>query len=288
MLDQADQENAHARALRGASYASLTRRAATDNSHSLIDEVLRLIATVEARKRQRGAKAKAALRQAVERFIGDLLVALAKARHNEHVNSVAVGWVRRSTSSNSFSGGPVSFRTFDAIRAALTALGLVEEVPGVTQFREVFGKPFVLNRYDTRWRATARLAGLAAAHGVSLLNIGRHFVSVPGLPLHPLVLKGTSTWLGGYKINGKKMKIVYTAEVKALEQPIIDLNAFIDKFTIVGGKHYGYIREFNCGEKGYRGGHIGPGTHRPVTSGRLRLGWAPRSPRKLVGKLYEA
>jgi hypothetical protein len=103
-----------------------------------------------------------------------------------------------------------------------------------------------------------------------------------------LVLKGTSTWLGGYKINGKKMKIVYTAEVKALEQPIIDLNAFIDKFTIVGGKHYGYIREFNCGEKGYRGGHIGPGTHRPVTSGRLRLGWAPRSPRKLVGKLYEA
>jgi hypothetical protein len=63
-----------------------------------------------------------------------------------------------------------------------------------------------------------------------------------------LVLKGTSTWLGGYKINGKKMKIVYTAEVKALEQAIIDLNAFINKFTIVGGKHHGYIREFNCGD----------------------------------------
>jgi hypothetical protein len=123
---------------------------------------------------------------------------------------------------------------------------LVEEVPGVTQFREVFGKQLVLNRYETRWRATARLEELAAARGVSLLDIGRHFVSVPELPKHPLVLKGTSTWLGGYKINGKRTKIVYTAEVKALEQAIIDLNAFIDKFTIVGGKHHGYIREFNC------------------------------------------
>jgi hypothetical protein len=245
---------ARSAALRGAYYASLTRRAVTDNSNALIDDVLHLIGTAEARERQRGTKAKTALRQAAEGFVGDLLVALAKAQHSdgdvaitEHCNNVA-GWVRRSTSSNSFSGGPVSFRTFDAIRAALTALGLVEEVPGVTQFREVFGKQFVLNRYDTRWRATARLEELAAARSVSLLDIGRHFVSVPQLPKHPLILKGTSTWLGGYKINGKRMKIVYTAEIKALEEVIIDLNAFIDKFTIVGGRHHGYIREFNCGD----------------------------------------
>jgi hypothetical protein len=256
MLAQPDQENAHAQALRGASYASLTRRAATDNSRALVDEVLRLVGTVEARERRRGTKAKEALREAVEGFVGDLLVAHAKAQHNdgdvaitEHANSFAVaGWVRRSTSSNSFSGSPVSFRTFDAIRAALTALGLVEEVPAITQFREAFGKPFVLNRYDTRWRATARLEELAAARGVSLLDIGRHFIRVPQPPLHPLVLKGTSTWLGGYKINGERMKIVYTAEVKALEQAIIGLNAFIAQSDIRGGAHHGYIREFNCGD----------------------------------------
>jgi hypothetical protein len=263
MLDQAKQDSAdgseadaRGESLRNATYAALTRRAVTDNSREVVDEVLRLIETVEVRERQRGAQAKAALTLAVEGFVGDLLVALAKAQHNdgdvaitEHGSSVAVaGWVRRSTSSNSFSGGPVSFRTFDAIRAALTALGLVEEVPGVTQFREVFGKQFVLNRYDTRWRATARLEELAAARGLSLLDVGRHFVSVPELPLHPLVLKGTSTWLGGYKINGKRMKIVYTAEVKALEQAIIDLNAFIAQFDIRGGTHHGYIREFNCGD----------------------------------------
>jgi hypothetical protein len=73
--------------LRNAHYASLTRRAATDDSHALVDELLRLIATVEARKRQRGAKVKAAFTLAVEGFVGDLLVALAKAQHNDHANS---------------------------------------------------------------------------------------------------------------------------------------------------------------------------------------------------------
>jgi hypothetical protein len=204
---------ARSEALRDAGYASLSRRAVTDNSNALIDEVLCLIGTVEARERQRGTKAKAALRQAVEGFVGDLRVALAKAKHNdgdraftEHSHSVAVaGWVRHSVSPNAFSGGSVSFRTFDPIRAALSALGLVEEVPGVTQFREVFGKRFVQTRYDTRWRATPKLAELAAARGVSLLDIRTHFV--PELPKHPLVLKGTSTWLGGYKISGRRMKI---------------------------------------------------------------------------------
>jgi hypothetical protein len=144
----------------------------------------------------------------------------------------------------------VSFRTFDAIRTALRLLGLVEEAPGVTQFREAFGKRFVQSRYDTRWRATAQLAELAAARGVSLLDIGRHFVSVPELPLHPLVRKTASTWSGSYKIRGSRMKIDYTKDAKAveLEQVIIGLNAFIAQFDIRGGTHHGYIREFNCGD----------------------------------------
>jgi hypothetical protein len=233
---------ARGEALRDAEYASLTRRAATENSRELINEVLRLIETVEARKRRRGAKAKATLRQAVERFVGDLLVALAKAQHNEHA-----GWVHRSVSPNAFTSGAVPSRTFAAVRAGLVALALVEEAPAVTQFREAFGKRFVQRRYDTRWRATSRLAELATARGVSLLDIRTHFV--PELPKHPLVLKDTSTWLGGYKITGKRMKIDYTDEtVKAVEQEIIDLNTFIAQCDIRGGTHHGYIREFNCGD----------------------------------------
>jgi hypothetical protein len=242
--DDSNQSDARGEALRDAGYASLTRCVATDSSRALVDEVLHLIGTAEARTRQRGAKGTATHRQGVERFIGDLLAALAKARDNEHA-----GWVRRSVSPNAFTGGAVSFRTFDAIRAALLALGLVEEVPAVTQFREVFGKQFVLKRYETRWRATAQLAELAAARGVSLLDIGNHFVPVPQLPKHPLVLKTTSMWSGGYKIPGRRMKIDYSDEaVKSLEQEIIDLNAFIAQFDICGGTHHGYIREYNCGD----------------------------------------
>jgi hypothetical protein len=233
---------ARAEALRNADYASLARRAATDNSRALVNEMLRLIATAETRKRQRGAKAEAAIRLAVERFVGDLLVALAKAQHNEH----GAGWVHRSVSPNSFTGAAVSSRTFTAVRAGLVALGLVEEAPGVTQFREAFGKRFVQTRYETRWRATAKLAELAARCGVSLLDIKMHFV--PELPKHPLVLKGTSARSWGYKIPGKRMKIIFTDEVKALEQVIIDLNAFLAQFDIRGGIHHGYIREFNCGD----------------------------------------
>ena len=140
-------------------------------------------------------------------------------------------------SPNAFTGGPVSSRTFDAIRSALVALALVKEVRGVPQFREAFGTQFVQSRYDTRWRATSQLAELAASCGVSLLDIDKHFV--PALPKHPLVLKGASTWLSGYKISGARMKIDYTDEavnVKALEQQIIDLNAFIAQFDIRGGR----------------------------------------------------
>jgi hypothetical protein len=82
---------------------------------------------------------------------------------------------------------------------------------------------------------------------VSLLDIGWHFV--PELLRHPLVRKTTSTWLGDHKIPGRRMKIDYSDPgVKALEQVIIDLNAFIAQFDIRGGTHHGYIREFNCGD----------------------------------------
>lgn len=62
MLDHTDQDDTHgndadarAKALRDAEYASLTRRAATDNSRALVDEVRRLIASVEVRERERTA-----------------------------------------------------------------------------------------------------------------------------------------------------------------------------------------------------------------------------------------
>jgi hypothetical protein len=192
------------------------------------------------RKRKRVGKTLAFIR-ALEGFIGDLLEATA---HKER----AAGWVYRSVAPGSFTGDAVSFRDFDAIRAALRALGLMEERPAVAHWIEAFGQQFPQNRKATRFRATARLEELATAHDVSLLGIGKHFVTE--LPKHPLVLKGHSRRApeDGYKIPGKKMKIAYTDELRAMEQAIIDLNNFIDQFDIRGGTHEGFIRIFNCGD----------------------------------------
>jgi hypothetical protein len=68
--------------------------------------------------------------------------------------------------------------------------------------------------------------------------------------LHPLVRKTTSTRSGSYKIRGRRMKIDYIKDAKAveLEEVIIGLNTFIAQFDIRGGTHHGYIREFNCGD----------------------------------------
>jgi hypothetical protein len=222
MLNHA-QENAHAQALRDADHASLTRRAATDNSRALVDEVLHRITATEAgtRKRQRGSRA-GALRMAVERFLGDLLVARGEGR------------VCLPTGRSHFTSKDVTYRNFAAVKDGLKTLHLLEEIPGKQ------------NGPATRFRATPQLKSLAAQHGVQLGEADKHFV-LP-LPKHPLRLMGASTWAWGNKIKGKAMEIDYTEKVRALERTIVELNEFIDQFVIAGGTHRGYYRQFECGD----------------------------------------
>jgi hypothetical protein len=242
MLDHLDQDEAHARALREADYAPLTRRAVTANSRALIDDIYQQIVDHEVqqgtRKRKRVGKAPAFVR-ALEGFVGDLLDAFKCER--------AAGWVRRSVTPRSFTNTAVSFRDFDALREALVALGLVEEKRGVQHWAEGFTGPFPLKRFDTRFRATAQLQELATAHGIALRDVGKHFIA--SLPAHPLVLKGGSCRAPeGYKIPGHAMKFARTGGLQAMEQTVIDLNSFLDQFTIRDGTHRGYIRVFNCGD----------------------------------------
>jgi len=243
MLDHLDQDEVHARALRDAKFASLTRHAVTANSRALIDDVYRKIVSYEVeqetRKRKRVGKVLAFVR-ALEGFVGDLLEALKSER--------AAGWVRRSVTPRSFTYAAVSYRDFDALRAALVALGLVEEKRGVSHWGEDFGgRPFVMRRFNTRFRATAHLQELATAHGVLPCAVSKHFIA--SLPARPLVLKGGSRRAPeGYKIPGKAVKFARSGGLQAMEREIIALNSFIDQFTIRGGTHRGYIRVFNCGD----------------------------------------
>lgn len=246
MLDHTETDGtvatrADAKALRNAQYASLTSRAVTDNSHALIDDLYQRVTDYEIqhglRKRKRVGKQRA-FSHALEGFLGDLLEALGRQEHS-------AGWVRRPVTPRSFTSDAVSFRDFDALRAALVALGLVEEAPAVQHWG--FGGQIVLKRFATRFRATAQLHALATAHDVSPTEIGRHFIQ--GLPKHPLVLKGGSRHAPeGYKVPGKVMKFARESRLETMEQAIKDLNDFIDQFTIRGGTHRGYIRVFNCGD----------------------------------------
>jgi hypothetical protein len=160
MLDQT-QENAHARALRDADYASLTRRAATDHSRSLVDEVLHRITATEAgtRKRRRGSRA-GAFRQVVEGFLGDLLAASGE------------GWVYRLTGHRDFTKGDVSPRHVSAVREGLKKLDLLEEILGSQQWSDCG-----LTSRATRFRATPKLKCLAAQLGILLV-----LVSAPKRP----------------------------------------------------------------------------------------------------------
>jgi hypothetical protein len=225
MLDQADQDNSHATAIRDAEYASLTRHATTDNSRALVDEVLRLISATEAetRKRQRGSRADA-FKQAVESFLADLLAATGE------------GWIYRPIGRSSFTDGAITYHNFTAVREGLRTLGLSEEIPWAPEF----------GRTATRFRATPQLQRLAAQYGILPREADKHFV-LP-LPTQPLRLKRCSRWKGPDKITGTAMEIVYTDKVTALERTIIDLNDFIDGFDIRGGRHRGYIRQFECGD----------------------------------------
>jgi hypothetical protein len=222
--DDRNQGDARAEALRNAEYASLTRRAATDDSRALVADVVRMVIEAETRKRQRVGKADA-FKQAVEGFLGDLLAATGE------------GWISRATGRSHFTDAVVSYRDFTAVRQSLLKLGLLQEVPGV----QGFGKP------ATRFKATPLLEQLAAQYGIQPSEADRHFI-LP-LPEHPLRLKGKSTWVWGQKIDGKEMEIDYSdAKVKALERTIIDLNDFLEGFDIGGGTHRGYIRQFECGD----------------------------------------
>src|SRR5262249_27234999 len=143
---------ARAEALRNADYASLTRRAATANSRALVDEVLRLIGTVEARQRQRGSRA-VAFKQTVEGFVGDLLAAKGE------------GWVHRRDKDP-------PCRHFRAIREGLKKLGLLEDT-GPAAWR-VFGVS--IKRWSRRFRATPELKSLAVQHGIEPSEARKHFV----------------------------------------------------------------------------------------------------------------
>ena len=72
---------------------------------------------------------------------------------------------------------------------------------------------------------------------------------LPEPPKNPLVLKDYAVGKGKDKESGRRIKWKNTrydtAEAKRLEEDVRELNAFLARFELTGGEHYGYERIFN-------------------------------------------
>jgi hypothetical protein len=197
---------------------------------------------------------------ALTRLVGDLL----RARTGDN----ATGRIYRPTGKDDFKDAPVKYDMFMRALAGLRALGLVEQQKGRTRYREAGFDDIrvtVAGRASRFW-ATSKLLQLAEEHGINSGNVEEHFR--PELSQHPLVLRDWSTGGRGQdKERGRRIKYKRTAETDRLEQDVRELNEFLARFTLTGGRHEAYQRTFNNSEwnKGGRLSSIGEGSYQQLS-----------------------
>jgi hypothetical protein len=129
-------------ALRGAKAVALTRQAITPEAEALDAALCVLIEAKENRRYRRGVDRREALLRAVSAFLGGLLF----VDRGE--------WIRHSTDRSAFTGGPVSYRNFAATWTGMEKAGLIDRKPGHAHLAAAFRTLQVIQRYETRFRAT--------------------------------------------------------------------------------------------------------------------------------------
>jgi hypothetical protein len=116
-----------------------------------------------------------------------------------------------------------------------------------------------------RFWATQKLLKLAEDHGIDSDNADDHFFPEP--PTNPLVLRGFGTGRGQNRERGRIIKnYTRTPETKRLERDIRELNDFLARVKLTGGRHEGYQRIFNnaAWDKGGRLYSIGEGNYQQM------------------------
>jgi hypothetical protein len=225
-------------------FAALLSRAASPESHALIDNVCHEVTAWErekgVRSNERRAVTGARFREALERLLGDLLRARAEPS--------STGRIYRAVRPNDFSKDVVSYRHFKAAVDALSGLKLLEVTPGKSRYMAAFGTKWTVKYRASRFRATQKLIQRATDAGVVLSEIDQHFRLEP--PRHPLVLKAASIGKGARKLPGPRMDVPQTTLTERLEAEVIKINEFLSGFEVGGAIHYGFVRIFNEGNIG--------------------------------------
>ena len=222
-------------------YAELRSRCRTRAAEALI---WRLYADIELHEEKMGSRVRTRRDRtsvrffdALERIVGDLLRARASAN--------ATGRIYRAIGKTSFSDAPVKYDMFTTALDGLKALGLIGHQKGRSRYLETgFDVRVTLPGRAARFWATPKLVKLAEDHGIHSGNVGDHFAPEP--PTNPLVLKDFATGRGQNKEQGRIVKdYERTPNTEHLERDIRDLNDFLARFELTGGRHDGYIRVFN-------------------------------------------
>src|SRR5262249_55294897 len=188
---------------------------------------------------QRKAKSGAAFVDALGRFVGDLLRARA--------GKIATGRIFRATGKSNFQNDPVKYDMFMRVLEGLKALGFVGHLKGQTRYLQNAFSPdhsFSLPGRAARFWATPKLLKLAEQYGIHDGNVLDHFNSEP--PSNPLVLRDYGSGRGRNKERGRVIKdYERTPETERLRADMRELNDFLSRFVITGGRHEGYTRDFN-------------------------------------------
>jgi len=224
-------------------YADLRTSCRTRSAHELIlrvqADIEQLEQTTGSRVRKRRAQSATKFMSALERFIGDLLRARA--------GKMATGRIYRATGKSSFKNDPIKYDMFMRVLQGLKALGFVGHRKGQTRSIEIAFSP---GSYSTipgraaRFWATPKLLKLAGEHGIHDDNVLDHFGSEP--PTDPLVLRDYGTGRGRTKERGRVIKdYKRTPKTERLEADIRELNEFLSRVPVTGGRHEGYTRQFN-------------------------------------------
>lgn len=218
-----------------AAHLTLTLRAATEEAQRLVDAILPQVWSHSGRKNApRSEDGKQAQRRAVAATVGELLV------HHHHGAAEGVGGIsyrpmnrKHFTNLNPSNPDHVSFRDFEWVFAGLAGADMIEVFGSHQHFHttpeavKAGRKAEAGKRFATRLRPTPALLHAAHDAGVTLDDIGRHFVRPDGLiSKAPIELRDLGAWVGGSKNKGHDLPIPDTADAKTLRADVLAMNRF--------------------------------------------------------------
>jgi hypothetical protein len=227
--------------LQAATYATLRAHPISEQAEALVSTLAGMLdnhaLATGTRKNKRKSTAEK-LDYAVGAFLADLLRAYGDGEPEPNP------WVYRSMHAKSFTGDPVSYRTFEGLVDGLTQLGFILHVAGHKVSSEDRTK------FAARFRATPALLAFCSERAVDPVKVHDHFEFEYDLPTEVVekrAAKRDEYWLKTKPV-GTPMEFERAGVVTLIEDQVKELNEFFAQQKLRGGSHHGYVRVYNNGD----------------------------------------